>query len=223
MRPGASPTTSPRSARPSLQAEQGRRLNVRALGTPDVGPGLRQGLEALEHSAVAIRGMFRAWWTRRRGRGGSSRERRGRALGSPRRSARWRPPSTTSGSWSKARPTPTRPVGVADVQASVRRSRACTRRAPGSRTCSSPTRTPAARAARGGAVDREAAAARDGPRRADPATASAAPSGHGPDLPSWAGHPRRATGPPNRPMITPDDETQLMPKIPGNRWNKPRP
>jgi hypothetical protein len=43
-----------------LHAEQGRRLNVRAVGTPDVGPGLRQGLEALEHSAVAIRGMFRA-------------------------------------------------------------------------------------------------------------------------------------------------------------------
>jgi uncharacterized membrane protein YccC len=43
-----------------LQAEQGRRLNVRAVGTPDVGPGLRQGLEALEHSAVAIRAMFRA-------------------------------------------------------------------------------------------------------------------------------------------------------------------
>jgi len=30
------------------------------VGTPNVGPGLRQGLEALEHSAVAIRGMFRA-------------------------------------------------------------------------------------------------------------------------------------------------------------------
>jgi hypothetical protein len=30
------------------------------VGTPDVGPGLRQGLEALEHSAVAIRSMFRA-------------------------------------------------------------------------------------------------------------------------------------------------------------------
>lgn len=43
-----------------LQAEQGRRLNVRALGTPNVGPGLRQGLEALEHSAVAVRSMFRA-------------------------------------------------------------------------------------------------------------------------------------------------------------------
>ena len=43
-----------------LQAEQGRRLNVRALGTPDMGPGLRQGPEALEHSAVAIRGLFRA-------------------------------------------------------------------------------------------------------------------------------------------------------------------
>src|SRR3954454_6451032 len=43
-----------------LHAEQGRRLNVRAVGTPNMGPGLRQGLEALEHSAVAIRGMFRA-------------------------------------------------------------------------------------------------------------------------------------------------------------------
>jgi hypothetical protein len=43
-----------------LHAERGRRLNVRAVGTPDVGPGLRQGLEALEHSAVSIRVMFRA-------------------------------------------------------------------------------------------------------------------------------------------------------------------
>jgi hypothetical protein len=40
-------------------AEQGRRLNVRAVGTPDMGPGLRQGFEALEHSAVAVRSMFR--------------------------------------------------------------------------------------------------------------------------------------------------------------------
>ena len=43
-----------------LHAEQGRRLNVRAVGTPNMGPGLRQGLEALEHSAVSIRGMLRA-------------------------------------------------------------------------------------------------------------------------------------------------------------------
>lgn len=43
-----------------LRAEQGRRFNIRAVGTPDLGPGLRQGLEALEHSAVTIRGMFRA-------------------------------------------------------------------------------------------------------------------------------------------------------------------
>ena len=43
-----------------LHAEQGRRFNVRAVGTPNVGPGLRQGLEALEHSAVAIRGMLRS-------------------------------------------------------------------------------------------------------------------------------------------------------------------
>jgi hypothetical protein len=43
-----------------LQAEEGRRLNIRAAGTPDVSAGLRQGLEALEHSAITIRGMFRA-------------------------------------------------------------------------------------------------------------------------------------------------------------------
>jgi uncharacterized membrane protein YccC len=43
-----------------LQAEEGRRLNVRAVGTPNVGPGLRQGLESLEHIAVTIRGMLRS-------------------------------------------------------------------------------------------------------------------------------------------------------------------
>lgn len=42
------------------RAEEGRRLNVRAVGTPDVAPGLRQGFEALEHVVVAVRGMFRA-------------------------------------------------------------------------------------------------------------------------------------------------------------------
>jgi uncharacterized membrane protein YccC len=50
----------PRVGAALVHAEQGRRLNVRAVGTPNVGPGLRQGLEALEHTAVAIRGMFRA-------------------------------------------------------------------------------------------------------------------------------------------------------------------
>jgi hypothetical protein len=50
----------PRVSSALLHAEQGRRLNVRAVGTPDMGPGLRQGFEALEHSAVAIRSMFRA-------------------------------------------------------------------------------------------------------------------------------------------------------------------
>ncbi len=42
-----------------LHAEEGRRLNVRALRVPNAAPGLRQGLEALEHSAVAVRGMLR--------------------------------------------------------------------------------------------------------------------------------------------------------------------
>lgn len=50
----------PRVGASLLQAEQGRRLNVRAVGTADVGPGLRHGLEALEHSAVAVRSAYRA-------------------------------------------------------------------------------------------------------------------------------------------------------------------
>jgi uncharacterized membrane protein YccC len=50
----------PRAGSALDHAEQGRRFNVRAVGTPDLGPGLRQGLEALEHCAVAIRSMFRA-------------------------------------------------------------------------------------------------------------------------------------------------------------------
>ena len=43
-----------------LKAEEGRRLNVRAVRTPHVEPGLRQGLEALEHSAVSVRGLMRS-------------------------------------------------------------------------------------------------------------------------------------------------------------------
>jgi hypothetical protein len=50
----------PRAGSALVHAEQGRRLNVRAVRTADLGPGLRQGLEALEHCAVAIRSMFRA-------------------------------------------------------------------------------------------------------------------------------------------------------------------
>jgi hypothetical protein len=50
----------PRAGSALAHAEQSRRLNVRAVRTPDLGPGLRQGLEALEHCAVAIRSMFRA-------------------------------------------------------------------------------------------------------------------------------------------------------------------
>lgn len=49
----------PRVGATLLQAEEGRRLNVRAVGTADLGPGLRHGLESLEHTAVAIRSMFR--------------------------------------------------------------------------------------------------------------------------------------------------------------------
>lgn len=41
------------------RAEEGRRLNVRAVGTPPVEPGLRQGLEALEHTSVSVRSLLR--------------------------------------------------------------------------------------------------------------------------------------------------------------------
>lgn len=41
-------------------AEESRRLNVRAFGTADPGPMLQRGLDALEHTAVAVRTMFRS-------------------------------------------------------------------------------------------------------------------------------------------------------------------
>ena len=49
----------PRVGAVLLQAEQGRRLNVRAVATPDLGPGLRHGLESLEHTALSVRSMYR--------------------------------------------------------------------------------------------------------------------------------------------------------------------
>lgn len=42
-----------------LRAEESRRLNLRAVRRPDPSPALRQGLEAIEHSAVSVRSMFR--------------------------------------------------------------------------------------------------------------------------------------------------------------------
>lgn len=42
------------------QAEESRRLNVRALGTPNVGRSLRDGLEALEHISVSVRSLLRS-------------------------------------------------------------------------------------------------------------------------------------------------------------------
>ncbi|MEP9362540.1 FUSC family protein [Nocardioides sp. CN2-186] len=50
----------PRVGAALLRAEQGRRLNVRAAGTPDLGPGLRHGLESLEHTGLTVRSMYRA-------------------------------------------------------------------------------------------------------------------------------------------------------------------
>jgi hypothetical protein len=41
-------------------AEQSRRLNPRAVGSVNTGPDLRAGLDALEHSAVALRALYRS-------------------------------------------------------------------------------------------------------------------------------------------------------------------
>ena len=43
-----------------VDAEESRRLNVRALGTMDAAPSLRSGLDSLEHCTVALRGLCRA-------------------------------------------------------------------------------------------------------------------------------------------------------------------
>jgi hypothetical protein len=50
----------PRVDRALVHAEESRRLNLRALGTPAVGPGLREGVDALEHISVSMRTLFRA-------------------------------------------------------------------------------------------------------------------------------------------------------------------
>jgi hypothetical protein len=41
-------------------AEESRRLNVRAIASPDIGHSLRSGLDAMEHTSVAIRSLFRS-------------------------------------------------------------------------------------------------------------------------------------------------------------------
>jgi Aromatic acid exporter family member 1 len=50
----------PRVDRALTHAEESRRLNVRALGTPESTRSLRAGLEALEMGSVAVRTLFRA-------------------------------------------------------------------------------------------------------------------------------------------------------------------
>ncbi len=50
----------PRVDRALAHAQESRRLNVRALRTPPIGPGMRQGLDALEHTSVSLRTLFRA-------------------------------------------------------------------------------------------------------------------------------------------------------------------
>ena len=45
---------------PSTEAADSRRLNPRAVGTADTDPRLRSGLDALEHSVVALRALFRS-------------------------------------------------------------------------------------------------------------------------------------------------------------------
>jgi uncharacterized membrane protein YccC len=50
----------PRVDRALTHAEESRRLNVRALGAPPLGMGMRAGLDALEYTSVSLRTLFRA-------------------------------------------------------------------------------------------------------------------------------------------------------------------
>ena len=43
-----------------VEAEQSRRMNARAVGLTETGEGLQTGLDALEHSAVALRALYRS-------------------------------------------------------------------------------------------------------------------------------------------------------------------
>jgi hypothetical protein len=61
----------PRVDRALAHAQESRRLNVRALRTPPIGPGIRQGLDALEHTSVSLRTLFRALDDATRGRTGA--------------------------------------------------------------------------------------------------------------------------------------------------------
>jgi hypothetical protein len=50
----------PRVDRALAHAEESRRLNVRALGAPPLGMGMRAGLDALEYTSVSLRTLLRA-------------------------------------------------------------------------------------------------------------------------------------------------------------------
>lgn len=50
----------PRVEQALLDAEQSRRMNARAVGLTETGEGLQTGLDALEHSAVALRALYRS-------------------------------------------------------------------------------------------------------------------------------------------------------------------
>jgi hypothetical protein len=58
----------PRVDRALAHAEESRHLNVRALRTPPIAPGTREGLDALEHTSVSLRTLFRALDDTSRGR-----------------------------------------------------------------------------------------------------------------------------------------------------------
>ena len=180
-----------------LHAEQGRRLNVRAVGTSDVGPGLRQGLEALEHSAVAIRAMFRAVVDATHGPTWSDDEStddvlRGLALTMREMAA----VVDAFGQMVRDEAGPATAMSPRDVQVlreALERAERGT--CPARRAADGGHQLGTARAPRSRAVDRQAVAERDGPRRADPAAGP--DDAHGPSPPSRPAH--LHTGEPSTP------------------------
>jgi Aromatic acid exporter family member 1 len=207
-----------------VQAEEGRRLNVRALGTADVGPGLRQGLEALEHSAVAIRGMFRGVLdATREARWLDDESAEDVLLGLAQTFRELAAAIETFGQLVQGEAGPTRTVGVAHVQAlrealdGLQEARARLDDLLMSDSDSQLLELHAAVLSTVKRLMREM----DLDERIRRQLRLLRPAR--PRPPFVGGAPTENDRPSEAPMITPDDETQLMPKIPGNRWNKPRP
>ena len=204
----------PRRAGPPAQRSRRRYARRGAGSAPGVrGVGALRGRHPLDVPCGGGRDV-------RTERGSTTRAPTTCSSGSPRPCGNWPPASTRSGSSSATRQARHEP-GLRRRASSPRRPR---RHAGGTGPARRPghdrERSRAARTARGRAVDRQTAAARDGSRAAGPTPGSTAP----PD-PAAADVPRSAPSKrrPTPPEPTPDAETQPLPRLPDDHRDHPHP